>query len=486
MRAPRHFRSETARLAALLIALFAASALLLVATAYWIADRAMRAELGDFISTQADAVESGYRSEGLAEAAEVVRQLTAVPGASGRILLQSRGGARLAGNLAPMAARIGTFEILARDTAPADPHGLRAVLGEGRALPDGSYLFVGENLDPLARTRARFLAAFGWIIGLTVAIAAAGALLVSRSFLKRIDAITHTCRAIVAGRYAERIPVHHSQAQLDRLAAAINEMLDRIGALLESLRQVSSDIAHDLRTPLTRLKQRLESARGRSTDIAQYELAVDGALRDCDAILAVFAALLRISQIESGARLASFSTVDLSDLLGQVAEIFAPVAEDGEQRLSAAIEPGLAVHADRTLLVQMFSNLVENAIRHAGPRASIAMRGESRAGGALVRIIDSGPGIPAGERDRVFGRLYRLERSRSTPGNGLGLALVAAIARLHQYTITLTDADPGLCVSVHIPATMQAHGTVPDERTAARGLGGPGAQLTRGAASSGP
>jgi signal transduction histidine kinase len=447
--APRHF-NETARLGALLIVLFAASALVLGVTAYWIADHAMRAELADFIDSDAGAIESGYHSEGIGEAAEVVGQLTAVPDVSGRILLESARGTKLAGNLGPMPPRIGSFELRAPATTPRHPH-LHTVLGEGRRLPDGSYLFVGENLGPLARTRARILAAFGWIIGLTVLVGASGAFLVSRRFLRRIDAITHTCRAVVAGRFGERIPVDHSQAQLDRLSAAINDMLDRIAALLESLRQVSSDIAHDLRTPLTRLKQRLESARSRETSAERYERIVDDALRDCDEILAVFAALLRISQIESGARLASFSTVDLSGLLVQVAEIFAPVAEDGGQTLSTDLAPDLTVHADRTLLMQMFSNLVENAIRHAGRHAAIAIRAHTADGAALVQVVDSGPGIPPDERERVFGRLYRLERSRSTPGNGLGLALVAAIARLHQYSIALADAGPGLCVNVRIP-----------------------------------
>lgn len=451
MRARRHFKSETARLATLLIGLFAASTLLLGVMAYWTADRAMRAELADVISADAGAIESGYRTEGIGEAAEVVGQLTAVPGVSGRILLERPDGTKLAGNLDPMPARIGSFELRARAITPSRHHRLHTVLGEGRRLPDGSYLFVGENIQPLARTRKHILASFGWIISLTVAIAAAGGWLVSRSFLRRIDAITHTCRAVVAGRFGERIPVGHSQGQLDRLSAAINDMLDRIAALLESLRQVSSDIAHDLRTPLTRLQQRLVSARSRSTSAQQYQLVVDAALRDCDTILAVFAALLRISQIESGARLANFAAVDLSALLSQVAEIFAPVAEDGGQRLSTDLPAQLTVHADRTLLMQMFSNLVENAIRHAGPGAAIAIGAREAEGEALVQVVDSGPGIPADEREKVFGRLYRLERSRSTPGNGLGLALVAAIARLHQYSVALADAAPGLCVNVRIP-----------------------------------
>jgi signal transduction histidine kinase len=444
------FNNETARLSALLIGLFALSALLLGLTANWITERAMLAELRDSISADAGAIASGYRSEGISEAIEVVRQLSAVPGLPGRYLLQSRDGRKLAGDLDTMPARTGLFEV----TAPDGRRGARAhqvVLGQGQFLPDGTYLFVGENAHRLARTREHILGALGWIIGVTVTLAIAGGALLSAGFVRRIDAMTRTCRAVVAGRFGERIPVHGSQMQLDRLSMSINEMLDRIAALLESLRQVSSDIAHDLRTPLTRLRQRLESARGKATSVAEYEQIVERALEDCDAILVVFSALLRISQIESGTRLANFTRVDLPALLRQVAELFAPVAEDAQQRLATELSGDIGVQADPTLLIQMFSNLVENAIRHAGRDAVIRIDCRSAGHEAVVRIIDSGPGIPPAERDKVFGRLYRLERSRSTPGNGLGLALVAAIAKLHQYTIILSDAGPGLCVSIYIP-----------------------------------
>lgn len=444
--------NESSQLTALLIGLFAVSALLLGATAYWIADRAMRAEVHDVIDAGAGAVLSGYRSEGRAEAIEVVQQLSAVPGLWGRYLLQSADGQRLAGNLAAMPPKTGLFEVV---VAPGD-----SALGEGRYLPDGSYLFIGEDTRPLVATRARILGAFAWIIGATVLLALVSGALLSAGFLRRIDAITRTCRAVVAGRFGDRIPVGHSQTQLDRLSATINEMLDRIAALMESLRQMSSDIAHDLRTPLTRLRQRLESVRGKSATVADYERVVEHALGECDAILAVFSALLRISQIESGMRRASFTRVALPRLLQRVAELYAPVVEDGQQTLRVDLAETLEVHADETLLMQMLSNLVENAIRHAGRGAAIRLECRSTGGEGLVRVTDSGPGIPAAERDRVFDRLYRLERSRSSPGYGLGLSLVAAIAKLHGYTIELSDAAPGLCVTIRIPGRAPA---TPDE-----------------------
>jgi signal transduction histidine kinase len=351
-----------------------------------------------------------------------------------------------------MAARSGLFQVEAAGGAGVTgERGAHVVLGQGSFLPDGTYLFVGENTDRLAGTRARILRSFGWIIGATLILAIAGGALLSVSYLRRVDAILRTCRAVVAGRFGERIPAGGSRGQLDRLSAAINEMLDRIATLLESLRQVSSDIAHDLRTPLTRLRQRLESARAAAAGGQDCGPVIERALGDCDAILAVFAALLRISQIESGTRLAAFAPVDVARLLRQIAELFAPVAEDARQRLQTDLARVADVHADRTLLLQMFSNLVENAIRHAGGGAVIRIECRAEGADTLVRIVDSGPGIPPLERDRVFNRLYRLERSRNTPGNGLGLALVAAIARLHRFQITLTDAAPGLCVSIRMP-----------------------------------
>jgi signal transduction histidine kinase len=470
----KRLMNESSQLAALLIGLFAVSALLLGVTGYWIADRAMRAEVRDVIDAGAGAVLSGYRSEGRTEAIEVVQQLSAVPGLWGRYLLQSADGHWLAGNLAAMSPKTGLFEVVVVPASSAEHthrtnagnEGADVALGEGRFLPDGSYLFIGEDTRPLVATRERILGAFAWIIGATVLLALASGALLSAGFLRRIDAITRTCRAVMAGRFGDRIPVGHSQTQLDRLSTTINEMLDRIAALMESLRQMSSDIAHDLRTPLTRLRQQLESVRGRSATIADYERVAERALGECDAILAVFAALLRISQIESGVRRANFAPVALPQLLQRIAELYAPVVEDEQQTLRVDLCEALDVHADETLLMQMLSNLVENAIRHAGRGAAIRLECRRVVGEAVVRVIDSGPGIPASEHAHVFDRLYRLERSRSTPGYGLGLPLVAAIAKLHGYTIELADAAPGLCVTIRIP--LQA-----DQAESARAISHP-------------
>ena len=217
---------------------------------------------------------------------------------------------------------------------------------------------------------------------------------------------------------------------------------------MEGLRQVSNDIAHDLRTPLTHLGQRLEAARGGPRTVEAYEGAIDAASGDVDTILRIFASLLRIAQVEAGTRRSGFADLDLSALFASIAEVFGPVAEDAGQSLEAVIEPGLRLVGDRDLLVQMLANLVENAIRHAGPGARITVSLRRGVEGFIGIVADTGPGIPAPERDRVFGRFVRLQASRPGEGNGLGLAMVKAVADLHGIVVSLSDAGPGLRVTM--------------------------------------
>jgi signal transduction histidine kinase len=223
-------------------------------------------------------------------------------------------------------------------------------------------------------------------------------------------------------------------------------MLDRISTLLDNLRQVSSDVAHDLRTPLTHLRNRLEEARQKAVTTDDYAALVTHAIEDTDHLLVIFAALLRISQIESGSRLAAFAPLSLSELLERIYEMYRPVAEDAHQVLLHEIQKGVRIRGDGELLTQMFSNLIENAIRHAPPGTRILIRLWASGSTVTAAVEDNGPGIPAAERDKVFRRFYRLTGSRTTPGNGLGLALVAAIANLHAAKIELADNLPGVCL----------------------------------------
>ncbi len=247
-----------------------------------------------------------------------------------------------------------------------------------------------------------------------------------------------------------RIPLKGTGDDFDALGATLNRMLDRIGALMDSLRQVSSDIAHDLRTPLTRLRQKLEASLGAQTEAERSAMA-ESALRDMDAILDMFAALLRIAQIEGGARRSGFRPVELDRIAAAVVEAFAPSAEEGGRRLSLHSDGRAPIEGDRELLIQMLANLVENGLRHTPPGASIEVSTATSDAGAVLCVRDDGPGVPVEARPRLFDRFVRLEQSRSTPGSGLGLALVAAVARLHDAEIELGDAQPGLIVRVSFP-----------------------------------
>jgi signal transduction histidine kinase len=229
-------------------------------------------------------------------------------------------------------------------------------------------------------------------------------------------------------------------------------MLDRITGLMENLRQVSNDIAHDLRTPLTRLRQDLEEAQKRDLTATDLKRVIESAVGEADVLLETFSALLRIAQIEAGTRRSAFRPVDLSDVVRTVADAYAPAVEESGRALISEIADGVQVNGDRGLLSQLFVNLVENALHHTPPGTAITLRLGRGPAGVFAEVVDTGPGIPPDERAKVFRRFYRLERSRTTPGSGLGLSTVAAIAELHHAAIELVDNKPGLRVVIRFPA----------------------------------
>jgi len=259
----------------------------------------------------------------------------------------------------------------------------------------------------------------------------------------------------MAGNLASRISVRGTEDELDRLSETINAMLDRIAALMDNLKQITNDIAHDLRTPVTHLRHRLERARDQSSKIEDYDQALEAAIAASDDILGLFSALLRIAQIEGGARRANFAPLDLSSLLARLGDVFGPVAEDARHHLSLPPGDPVTILGDRELLTQAFSNLIENAILHTPEGTGISLllaRTDER---ALITVNDDGPGVPREEHDKLFQRLYRREASRSQPGYGLGLSLVAAIAELHGADISLRDdSAPGLGITLSFPVTL--------------------------------
>jgi len=316
-------------------------------------------------------------------------------------------------------------------------------------LANGSVLVVGRDRSQLVQLNEVLLSAFLIAGGIGAILTLLSGLLLSRSYLHRVEQVSENASRIIAGDLGARIAIaDESDNEFGLLAHSLNTMLDRIQTLMEATRQVSSDIAHDLRTPLTHLRQKLEIALQDRSDAHGLHITIAEAITDVDAVLATFAALLSITRVEARDRQAGFTAVDLSQLLTELAGDYQPVAEERGQVLQAHIAPNISVIGDRHLLTQMFVNLIENALTHCPAQTPIELELQQKTHSAIANITDSGPGIPAAERQRVLRRFYRLDRSRATSGSGLGLALVAAITDLHGIRMQLLDHHPGLRVEL--------------------------------------
>jgi len=446
----RLLRAAPFRLALIYAGLFGLSALALGATLYWATTQILESELQASVMAELHALESESKSGGAAELVRTVAsRANELSAGTFAYLLQDPAGRRLAGDLPPMAPDE-RWRLIVPGANVFDDDGPR-FLGRGVVLPDGRFLLVAHDATQLQELEELLLRSFGWTLAVAVPLALAGGVFMSLLTLRRIEAINRVTDEIRLGDLSRRVPHAGDDDEFDRLAANINAMLDAIEHLTLGLRQVSTDIAHDLRTPLARLRQALETASREARDPADLSAAVDEAIRQTDAILETFGALLRIAQIEAGTRRAGFTEVDLSGLLRSLVEVYQPVAEDASHRLDSQIEDRLPFRGDRELLTQMIANLIENAIRHTPPGSCIEV-GLRREGGQVLAVIaDDGPGIPAGARDKVFRRFFRLELSRTSPGSGLGLSLVAAIAALHGIGVEIGDNAPGLRVMLHFP-----------------------------------
>ena len=457
----RFFHTESFRISAIFVATFTVAAAVLAVSLLVTVDEEFRDQIVQFANADIAAVREGYNTEGEKEAREVIGQRMTAPGASDFFLLQ-RNGRRLAGNLAAMPPRTGIF------TLPgASPS--HDILGVAAFIAPGLYIFSGSDIYHAHLARQHIVRTLIWVFAGAVVLAIMGSILVSRGFLSRTDAIARTCRAIMSGNINTRVPVRGTQDELDRLSQTINAMLDRIAALMENVRQVTNDIAHDLRTPVTHLRHRLEHARLHASAPADYNKALEAAIVTSDEILALFAALLRIAQIEGGARRAGFASVDLADLLHHLRDMFGPVADDAQHSLTLTLERHAVIRGDRELLVQLFSNLIENAIVHTPPGTRIEMTLRADENFAQVSVSDDGPGVPEEEHVKLFQPLYRREASRSRPGHGLGLALVSAITDLHAGHVALRKTmQPGLCMEVSFP--LLGADALTQDSTGSRGL----------------
>lgn len=315
----------------------------------------------------------------------------------------------------------------------------------------GSRLIVGTSNEETGELIEIVAGSFGWASLVIIALAVIGGATIASRAQRRLDAVRDTMGRVSHGELSARIPLlGRGDDDVDLLSRDINDALERLSASVESMRQVSADIAHDLKTPLNRLSITVEEARLKQERGLSVAEELDTVSREAYQINQTFEALLRIAQIESGSRKARFARLDLIEVLDALAEVYRDVAEDAGDRLLLTTDrkTEAGILGDRDLLTQMYANLIENAIRHCPAGAEIRLRVAVDPYSVQTIIEDSGPGIPEDERDKVFRRLYRLEKSRTSPGSGLGLSLVKAIADLHDATIALDDAKPGLRVVI--------------------------------------
>jgi signal transduction histidine kinase len=310
-----------------------------------------------------------------------------------------------------------------------------------------------------AQLRDLLTDALFWALLVVLAMAAAGALVVRSLFLRTLASISATSAAISAGNLTQRVRLSGTGDEFDLLAETINDMLDRIARLMDGVRQVSNAIAHDLRTPITRARARLEEAALHATNVGELRAAIERAVADLDGIAAVFQALLRIAEIEAGSRRSAFAPFDLAPLLADLAELYGAAAEERDLRLETELPSELSSYGDRELIQQAVANLLDNAVKFSPEGGVLRLSAAPVPGGIEIAVADQGPGIPAADRERATERFFRGEAARSTPGSGLGLALVQAVAQLHGGTLRLSDASPGLLAVISLPGPDKAAAT---------------------------
>ena len=449
--------STVFRLAAVFACLFAAAVLLVFVILYVQTGRELEIRLTIRLANARAQFQRVHRRDGFNELAGLVADSASASGDFESVFLLTGGeGDYVAGNV-----RAGPVFSDVRWIKSGELKGLSLkVPTEQRYLAlwfnlagDGSML-IGLSDAEIRSTRDVLLRTFGWGLLATVLLAIGAGVLLGQRAQHQIDRVAHTLTAIRRGDLSARVPVEGGGGDIDVVSRQINGTLSQLQGLFDSVNQSSADIAHDLKTPIGRLRQRLEGLRDGGSLPAANAQVIDTAITEIDQIVDTFEALLNITQIEAGARKARFKPVQLGDVIASVLEAYEAVAEDAGMTLTgpSGAPPGRSISGDKDLLSQLLVNLIENAIRHCPSGTRITVNLSMRPDALGLFVGDDGPGIPEAERENVFRRLYRLEKSRTTPGSGLGLALVRAIARLHDAEIEIADNKPGTAFTVIFPA----------------------------------
>jgi signal transduction histidine kinase len=452
-------RSSTLRLALIWIGIFGTAVAALLGYIYWSSAAYMLRQSDQALATELVSLREAYSRAGRGQLiAAIVQRMSVGQAESGIYLLADPSGAPLAGNLAAWPASLkgpsgwGNFNAPEWQPIAAGQPLLRATF---ETLPDGTRLLVGKDIADLDHVTGKINTALLLTTLLIVAVAAAASASITRRTVGRIESINATSRAIMQSGLSERIPLRGTKDEWDELATNLNSMLERIETLMAEVKQFTDNVAHELRTPITRLRGRLEKAYNSLRDGDAQKSSIGDAIADLDGVQRIFSSLTRISQIEATDRTAAFRTIDLAEIVREVVELFDAAAEEKGGQLKIVGDQRVLATGDRDLLFDAVANLVDNAIKHGREAGPVTVEVRQSDAGAAIAVSDEGPGIPGDEIRNVFKRFYRLERSRQTPGNGLGLSLVAAVARLHGAQIETLDNAPGLTIRLWFPVSAR-------------------------------
>jgi len=463
------FRTTAFKLTLVYVVVFALFAAFLLGYFAWNTRRLITEQITQTVDAEITGLAEQYRLGGIRRLTIVVDARARRPGSS-LYLVTTYAGQAMAGNISSLATGVlntpGWTETIYRRLDEPEGTEHRALVRVFQ-LPGGFRLLVGRDLEERERLHDIVLAAGRWSLAAIVILGLAGGFFVTRRVLKRVDAMTDTTRTIMDGDLTGRLPIAGTGDELDRLAGNLNAMLERIEALMHGLKEVSDNIAHDLKTPLTRLRNRCEEALRLAEDESQYRAALETTIEESDALISTFNALLMIARAESGQARDNMSDFDAAEIARGVGDLYEPLADDKGLVLKVEAPGSAPVRGNRELVSQALANLVDNAIKYGrrdgaeanGADADIVVKAMGEGDRILLTVADAGPGIPEADRGRAIERFVRLEQSRSQPGSGLGLSLASAVARLHGGELKLEDNHPGLRTVISLPRAGPAQAT---------------------------
>jgi signal transduction histidine kinase len=447
--ARRLVRTHAFRLAALYFLVFAASVLGVLLFVYWTSADFVERQTEATLDAEITGLAEQYSQRGMSGLVQIVAARSAGDRGDAMIyLVTDPDGRPLAGNIAAWPADVpihsASLSFALRKTINGQ---LEIYPARGRlfTIPGGYRLLVGRDISDAAAFRSQVRSTLLWAGLVALGVGLIGGTVMGRNLLRRVEQVNRTSERVMAGNLSDRVPLHGTSDEFDQLAANLNRMLDQIERLMAGMREVTDDVAHDLKTPLSRLRARLELGLADGSGSSSQSEAIRAAIDEADRLIATFNALLSIAELESGARSDQTEPLDLAEIARSAAELYEPVAEEKGFVLGVVTEPSIRIRGERHLLSQALANLLDNALKYAGG-GKVTIRVFRHNGRAVLEVADRGTGIPEADREAVFDRFVRLEPSRTTPGNGLGLSLVRAIARRHNGSVVLEDNRPGLRV----------------------------------------